>query len=119
MGKPAEPNWEEWTGHWFLARVLSHLVGEFHDTILMGRYVMKNPLYKCMSWWFRCSRHETKEVLTLLAKAFPGIVFSNRGLRISTAYLDRDDWTVCDKEDHPKVEFDPRKKGGESSGVGA
>lgn len=83
-----EPNWEAHGGHWFFVRVLRHLIKEYQGEILMGRYIKKQPLYRTMSWWFRCSREDTQEVLTILSKAFPSIKFSNQGLWISSVYLD-------------------------------
>lgn len=74
--------------YWFLRRVMRKLVVKYNNEILMGRYIMKQPLYRVMSWWFRCSREEAQEVLKLIEKAYEGVVFSNRGLYIPRAYLD-------------------------------
>ena len=111
----SQVNWEEKAGHWFLAKVLRILVKEFRETIMMGRFIMKNPLYSRLSWWFRLSQSDTREVLRDLSKAFPGIALSNRGIKISSTYLERDNWMPCSNEAHPKVQLhsDP-KKGGDS-----
>jgi hypothetical protein len=67
---------------------------------MMGRYIKKQPLYLRMQWRFHFSREDSQEVLRDLAKAFPGILFTNQGLRISSAYLDRDTWVVCENASH-------------------
>lgn len=74
--------------HWFLRKILTRLLAKNQDLIVLGRYVMKNPLYSDMAVWFRLSRKETRHLLRLLTQAYPGIVFSNRGLMIPKLYLD-------------------------------
>jgi hypothetical protein len=93
-------NWEEKSGHWLLTKVLRHLIRDFRGQVMMGRYIKKQPLYLRMQWRFHFSREDSQEVLRDLAKAFPGILFTNQGLRISSAYLDRDTWVVCENASH-------------------
>lgn len=111
-------NWEEWGGHWFLSRLLRKLLKEFRSTIVMGGLIEKEPLYRCMSWWFRCNRLEAREALTFLAKAFHGIDFGPRGLRISPHYLEREKWLPCAKDEHPRVLTVGTAQGGETDEVG-
>jgi hypothetical protein len=109
-------NWEEWGGHWFMARLLRKLIQRFKDIIRMDGMIEKEPLYRCMSWLFRMNRIEAREVLTMLARVFPGITFSSRGLRISPIYLERQKWIACQTEEHPQLVLN-EDEGGESDEV--
>lgn len=71
---------------WFLKRVFERLLKKHSEAIIMGRYIMKQPLYREMSWWFRCTREETRVVLRLLSERYAGVRFSNRGLFIPRVY---------------------------------
>lgn len=82
---------------WFLRRVMRLLVDRYKPVILMERPILKDPLYRCFSWWFKLSKDDTKQVLRLMVQNFEGVVYSNHGLHIPKSYL----------------------PGGESSGVGA
>lgn len=77
---------------WFLRRALRQLVVKHRDAILMGRYIFKQRLYCEMSWMFRASKRETRELLKLMSRRCPGIVYSPRGLRIPVVYLDESKW---------------------------
>jgi len=62
-------------------------VKEFKDTVMMERYILKEALFRRLSWWFRLSREDSKHVLRLLAQNFDGVVYKNRGLLIPKTYL--------------------------------
>lgn len=116
-------SWEEKSGHWLLTKVLRYLMNQFQDEVRFGRFIKKQRLYLRLQWRFHFTREESQVVLRDLANAFIGIRFSNQGLRISSAYLDRETWTICDNNSHEPftTRDDPRPKskhqGGESSGV--
>lgn len=84
--------WSETGSDWFLRRVLQRLVRKFHDRVYLERLIPKSRLYSWMGWWFRCTREDTRQVLTVLAKRYSGIQFSNQGLRIPRQYLDARNW---------------------------
>lgn len=73
---------------WFAKLVLARLIRKNRDRVLMGRVIKRQPLYLCMSWWFRFSREETRLALRSVARHFPGVRFSNQGLFIPREYLD-------------------------------
>lgn len=107
------PNWEAEGTDWFLRRVLSLIVKKHADTIRMGRCIMKDKLYREFSWWFRFSRSSTGEVLRLLVQRYPGIRLSNRGLCISSVYLDPKNWGSFGTAPAPKKPPSPSDGGAE------
>ncbi|MBI4392725.1 MAG: hypothetical protein HY556_02870 [Euryarchaeota archaeon] len=51
-------------------------------TILMGRMIMKKPLWRHFSWWWRYRKDQARVVLRMLEGAYPGVVLSCRGLTL-------------------------------------
>lgn len=76
-------------GEWFLRRVMGKITAKYGRRIWGERLIWKAHLYKDLSCWFRFRREESKAVLDMLARAYDGVRFSNRGLYIPPKYLDR------------------------------
>lgn len=95
--------------HWFAERLLRQIVKKHLTQVMMGRPVLREALYRELSWWYKFTRGDTRHVLRLLAGIFPGITFAKHGLLIPSSYLDRALAAPAKKE----------TRGGESNGVGA
>lgn len=85
--KTRQAKMSEWAQDWILEKLLRKIVLEFKEQVFMERYIMKKPLYKKFSWWFRFSREDTRKALKMLSEAYDGVEFGNRGLRISKDHL--------------------------------
>lgn len=72
---------------WFLHRVMSRLVERYRNVVFMERPIRKEPLFRCLSWWFRLGKQESKHVLRLMTRNFDGVVYSHDGLHIPKSYL--------------------------------
>lgn len=77
----------EWAQEWILEKLLRKIVREFSEEVYMEQLIEKQPLYKHLSWWFRFSRKDSRKALRMLAEAYEGIEFGNRGLKISREHL--------------------------------
>ncbi|MBI4392577.1 MAG: hypothetical protein HY556_02105 [Euryarchaeota archaeon] len=53
----------------------------------MDRVIMKKALWRYFSWWWRYDKEHTRRVLGMLTIAYPGVVFSCRGLKIPSGHL--------------------------------
>lgn len=86
--KTRQAKMSEWAQEWILEKLLRKVVLEFKEQVFMERYIMKKPLYKKFSWWFRFSREDTRKALKMLAEAYEGVKFGNRGLLVPREYLE-------------------------------
>ena len=88
--------------HWFLRRVLRQVVAAHWKEILMDRYIPKHDLYREFSQRKPYRKEETREILSLLARTYQGIVYSNRGLWISKHHLGKAPGHLALDERDPK-----------------
>lgn len=71
---------------WILRRILRELVQGHVEEIYMERMISKKLAYEHLHG-FRLNRDDCQEVFRLLAMAFPGVTWSNQGLRVPKEYL--------------------------------